>query len=151
MKHGWSVYLRTFFFNNKSHTQFFNELGFREAVQIFYSPVIVDYPQLIIRKVNCQEKIIFFSSIESGIILTLFFSHKCGCGGTMMTISHVGVWYFFPEKLFNQKIGFFVIYDPEMMSDRVFSDKIIFRLFGTDNSIYDLIDLFYSRIGKENR
>src|SRR5664279_1269559 len=99
----------------------------------------------------CQEEVIFFRSVMCRIIISFFLPDKCCCSSSVMTISYISILNLFSKKLFNKFICFRFFNNPEMMSESIFSNKIILGLFLVYNIIYYFVDLFYRTICKKNR
>ncbi|OQA05115.1 MAG: hypothetical protein BWY67_02193 [Bacteroidetes bacterium ADurb.Bin397] len=119
------------------------------TVQIFHHTVIIHDCQLIIRKMYCKEKIIFFISIVVWIRIHSLFSNQSCCCCTMMTIGNISC--FDICKMANDSLNCSIVFDyPKGMSDTVISNKIIFRLTLND-PVYDFVERNHFRISEKYR
>ncbi len=83
------------------------------------------------------------------VVFRFFGSYQSGCGRAMMTVGNVHVWYGCKNAGDGFDI-FLVANQPKMVSDSVFRNKIIFRLF-QGNAFYDSFQFRIVRIGKKYR
>jgi hypothetical protein len=66
----------------------------------------------------------------------------------VMAVGNISIRNLFGKELFYKLICTGIPYNPEMMTESVVSNKIVFRLFTSYNFVDNLINLYNGRIGK---